>query len=86
MDLLVAGGDVLTMDAERRIILDGAVAISGGTIVEVGTAAELVARFPDAERLDASGCVVTPWHRDVFAVGLSQSFNSAHVTTPFPAQ
>lgn len=59
-DLIVAGGDVITMDATRRIILDGAVAISGATIVAVGTTAEIVAAHPDAPRLDASGCVVTP--------------------------
>lgn len=77
MDLLVAGGDVLTMDVERRIILDGAIAISDGTIVEVGTTAELSARFPDAERLDASGCVVTPGfvntHQHVTGDPLSRS-------------
>ncbi len=59
-DLLVTGGDVVTMDGERRIILDGAIAIAGGTITDVGTTADLIAQFPDADRLDACGCVVTP--------------------------
>lgn len=58
--LLVVGGDLLTMDRERRIILDGAVAIAGGRIVTVGTTAEVRAAHPGAAELDASGCVVTP--------------------------
>jgi imidazolonepropionase len=38
----------------------GGVAIAGDTIVEIGSADELAANFPDAERLDASGGVVMP--------------------------
>jgi 5-methylthioadenosine/S-adenosylhomocysteine deaminase len=59
-DLLVTAGDLLTIDAERRIILDGALAIGGGQILMVGTTAEVRAAFPGADVLDASGCVVTP--------------------------
>jgi 5-methylthioadenosine/S-adenosylhomocysteine deaminase len=60
LELLITGGDIITMDADRRIILDGAIAVSGGTIVAVGTSSELIAAHPNAPRLDASGCVVTP--------------------------
>ena len=35
MELLVRNGVVITVDIERRIFLDGAVAIDGGAIVEV---------------------------------------------------
>lgn len=59
-ELLIAGGDLLTMDDERRIILDGAIAVAGNRIVGVGTAAELRAERPGVTELDASGCVVTP--------------------------
>ena len=59
-DLIVTGGDLLTMDATRRIILNGAVAISGGIIVAVDTAAVVDAAFPGVPTLDASDCVVTP--------------------------
>jgi len=58
--LLVTGGDLLTLDAERRIIVGGAVAIDGGTIIDVGTTREVRAKHPGADELDASGCVVTP--------------------------
>jgi cytosine/adenosine deaminase-related metal-dependent hydrolase len=33
--LLLTGGTVVTVDAERRVLLDGAVAIDGGRIVTV---------------------------------------------------
>jgi len=38
IDLLVAGGTVVTMDAERRVVEDGAVAVRSDTIVAVGPA------------------------------------------------
>jgi 5-methylthioadenosine/S-adenosylhomocysteine deaminase len=60
VDLLVAGGDVVTMNAGRDVVVDGAVAVEGGRIVEVAKAADLRARWPHAEVLDTTGCVVTP--------------------------
>src|SRR2546428_12607942 len=36
IDLLVAGGTVVTMDAERRVVEDGAVAVRSDTIVAGG--------------------------------------------------
>jgi 5-methylthioadenosine/S-adenosylhomocysteine deaminase len=59
-DLLVVGGDVLTMDSERRILLDGAIAIRDSEIAAVGTTSEIRSAFPDVSELDASDCVVTP--------------------------
>ena len=59
-ELLVAGGTVVTLDAQRRILRDGAVATRDGRIVEVGKAAELSPRYPQAERLDATGHIVLP--------------------------
>jgi 5-methylthioadenosine/S-adenosylhomocysteine deaminase len=60
VDLLVDGGDVVTMNAARDVIRGGAVAVGGGVVVEVGRAVELRARWPGAEVLDTAGCVVTP--------------------------
>src|SRR5206468_3428916 len=54
------GGDVVTMNRERELIVDGAVAIAGGRIQTVGPRDDLRRRFPTAPVLDAGGCVITP--------------------------
>src|SRR5260370_13698085 len=41
VDLVVRHGTVVTVDATRRVIPDGAVAVEGGRIVGVGTAADI---------------------------------------------
>jgi 5-methylthioadenosine/S-adenosylhomocysteine deaminase len=60
IDLLVVGGSVVTMDAQRRIVEDGAVAVRGDKIVAVGPRAELAARFLPARRIEARGKLVLP--------------------------
>src|SRR6266849_194622 len=45
IDMLVAGGTVVTMNAERRIIEDGAVAGKGDAIVAVGSRASIEAKY-----------------------------------------
>ena len=60
VDLLVTGGTVLTMDGERRVIEEGAVAVRGDRIVAVGPAAELDARFRPQRRLRAGGGLILP--------------------------
>lgn len=42
------------------IITDGAVLVRDGLIAETGASADLCARFPEEEALDAGGCVVMP--------------------------
>lgn len=60
MDLLVKGGTVVTMDAEFRVIEDGAVAIEGDSIVAVGRRSDLESRFAKSKTIDASGALVLP--------------------------
>jgi len=59
-DLVVRNGTVVTMDAGRRVIPNGAVAVEGGRIAAVGTEAEVTARFRAREVLDAGGGIVMP--------------------------
>jgi 5-methylthioadenosine/S-adenosylhomocysteine deaminase len=59
-ELLVAGGDVVTMNERREVLAGGAVAIGGNQVVAVGRTSELRAAYPDATVLDATDCVVTP--------------------------
>jgi len=60
VDLLVRNGSAVTLDAQRRILADAAVAISGGRIVAVGPQAELAARIHARETLDAGGGIILP--------------------------
>ncbi|MEU9539849.1 amidohydrolase [Streptomyces mirabilis] len=59
-DLLVHGGDVLTVDEAGTFVRSGAVAVRDGEIREVGPAEELRTRYEAAETLDATGCLVLP--------------------------
>ena len=59
-DILVAGGCVITMDPGRRVIENGAVAIGGDRILEVGSRGEVEARHPASRVIEASGKVVLP--------------------------
>lgn len=60
VDILVSGGTVITMDAERRVLEDGAIAIAGDSIVAVGPARDLSDRFTARETIDARRKIVMP--------------------------
>ncbi len=53
-------GTVVTMNAERAVIRDGAVAVAGEKIAAIGPAAELRKRYPDADRIGGSRRYVIP--------------------------
>ncbi|MFA6009730.1 MAG: amidohydrolase [Desulfobacteraceae bacterium] len=57
--VLVAGGIVVTMDKDSRVIENGAVLVSGDRIMDVGGVAELKKNFRGTV-VDASGCLVMP--------------------------
>lgn len=59
-DLLVHGGDVLTVDDAGTLVRDGAVAVRDGEILAVGPTDALRARYTAADTLDATGCLVMP--------------------------
>jgi 5-methylthioadenosine/S-adenosylhomocysteine deaminase len=60
VDLAIVHGYVVTVDAERRVFADGAVAVRGREIVGVGTTGEVLARFEPGRLIDAGGGVVHP--------------------------
>jgi cytosine/adenosine deaminase-related metal-dependent hydrolase len=60
-DLLIRGGVLITMDAARRVIEDGAVAVVQGRIAAVGPTAEVVAAHPGAKQvIEARGKAILP--------------------------
>ncbi|WP_179401949.1 amidohydrolase family protein [Burkholderia guangdongensis] len=67
IDVLIAHGCVITLDAERRVIEDGAVAVKGERIVAVGGTAELSARYRAARTIDARRKAVLPGFIDAHA-------------------
>jgi putative selenium metabolism protein SsnA len=58
--LLIVNGRVVTRDAKKPYVEDGAVAIQADKIVAVGGRSELEAAYPDAELLDAHGGIIMP--------------------------
>jgi cytosine/adenosine deaminase-related metal-dependent hydrolase len=59
-DLLISGATVITMDAERRVIADGAIALAGDRIAAVGKREALVRTVRARETFDARDFVATP--------------------------
>jgi 5-methylthioadenosine/S-adenosylhomocysteine deaminase len=60
IDLIVPGKYVVTMDPQHRVIEDGAVAVDEGVIIDIGTAAEIEARYTARETLPRDNRVVMP--------------------------
>jgi 5-methylthioadenosine/S-adenosylhomocysteine deaminase len=60
VSLLIEGGTVVTMDASRHVLTDGAIAVRGDTIVAVGSRADIEARYLPAQRVSAQGRLVMP--------------------------
>ncbi len=58
--MLIINGRLITWDNPNQILEDQAVFISGDRIFEIGPQADLIRRFPDAERVDARGQYVMP--------------------------
>ncbi|MCX6628645.1 MAG: amidohydrolase family protein [Candidatus Solibacter sp.] len=59
-DIIWSARYVITMDAQRRVIENGAVAIRGDRILAVGTKAEIDAHFQPKLRLDRPDAILAP--------------------------
>jgi 5-methylthioadenosine/S-adenosylhomocysteine deaminase len=60
MAFLITGGVVVTMDPNRTILPDGAVAVEKDRIIDIGLARELDAKYKAAERIDAKNNIILP--------------------------
>ena len=58
--LLIGNGRLITRDPALPYLADGAVAVEGEVIKEVGALADLKAKYPDARFVDAKGGVIMP--------------------------
>lgn len=60
VDILIESATLLTMDEDRRILTDGAIAIRADRIVAVGKTAELRKKYRGSKTIDASSRLVMP--------------------------
>jgi 5-methylthioadenosine/S-adenosylhomocysteine deaminase len=60
VDLIVAHGTVVTMDGQRRILQDGAIAIQGDAIAAIDTTAKIDAMYESSKVIDARGGLILP--------------------------
>ena len=60
IDLIVRNGTVVTLNSDREIIEDGAVAIKGNRIVDVGPDAKVSEKYAASQEIDAKGMAVLP--------------------------
>jgi cytosine/adenosine deaminase-related metal-dependent hydrolase len=60
VDTLISGATLITMDTARRVVTDGAIAITGDTITAVGKRADLESRCQAREIIDGRRFVATP--------------------------
>ena len=73
VDLLVFGGTVLTMDADRNVYTNGAVAVRGNEIIAVGPAAVLGNRYEARQ-------IIRPKPHDIVLPGLVNGHGHAAMT------
>ena len=57
---ILANGKLITRSETLPYLPDGGVVIDGTKIKEVGKTADLKAKYPDAEFIDAKGGVIMP--------------------------
>lgn len=60
MGYLLIHGTIITVDRDRRIIHDGALAIEGRDITDIGKTEDLLARHKDKEIIDARQGIIMP--------------------------
>lgn len=60
-DFLIAGAHIITMDKDRRVHSEGALAIHQGEILDVGTSGSVRAKYPKGRKtIDASNMLMLP--------------------------
>jgi len=60
VDILIKNGIIVTMDPQRRLIDNGAVAVEKGKIIDVGASDEIEKKYSAREVIDATNMLVLP--------------------------
>src|SRR5258708_2651706 len=60
VDLLVSGGTIVTMNGQRRILEDGAIAVKVDAILALGPRAEIESKYAGTQIINAKGKLVLP--------------------------
>lgn len=60
VDTVISGAKIITMDTERKIFMDGALAIKGDRIVAVGKTQDISNAYQSSQTIDGSQFVITP--------------------------
>lgn len=91
VDLLLKNGTVITMDRERRILENGAVAVSGDRIAAAGTTEELEAQYSASREIDCRHKTIMPGMIDAHGhaghalfktIGADTRSHWMHIATP----
>lgn len=84
-DLIITGADVVTMDADRRVLTGASIAVVAGTVAAVGATESVRAHYPSSPELNAEGCIVVPGmlnaHQHTTAGPLTRSLVPETVTS-----
>src|SRR6058998_1292134 len=86
---MIQHATIVTAAAAGSILYDGAIAVRDGRIAALGPTAEILAKYPDAERVDGRGRAVFPGFANththlsrVLARGIYEDLSPSH-TPPF---
>jgi 5-methylthioadenosine/S-adenosylhomocysteine deaminase len=59
-DLVVNGATIVTMDADRHVWKDGAIAVKGDAIVAIGPSSDVLAKYQAPQTVNANGQLIIP--------------------------
>ena len=59
-DLVLSGGTIVTMDPARSVVDDGAIAVRGERILDIGTSGEIKKRYRASRVISARGMIILP--------------------------
>ena len=77
-DFIISGATIVTMNQERLMIKDGAIAVSGDAIVAIGKNSEITPKYKAKRTINGSGFLITPGftnaHNHITCDPLTHSF------------